>query len=79
MTDSADVHKGPLEAWSEDVRAALRRLDPTQRKVIQLIYFERRTQKQVAEELALPRRAVARAVAGGMQALAMVMLTQSPD
>lgn len=68
-----------LTAWSQDVRAAVRRLEPNERRVIQLVYFERRTQQQVAEELSLPRRTVARALATGMQALALLILAPATD
>lgn len=41
-----------------------------QSRVIRMVYFERQTQKQVAERLALPVTTISRAVATGMQALA---------
>ncbi|MGI8678016.1 MAG: sigma factor-like helix-turn-helix DNA-binding protein [Jatrophihabitans sp.] len=65
-----------LVSWSQDVRAALRRLDPTQSRIIQMIYFERRTPEQVATELALPKRTVTRSMAAGLQALAVLVLAE---
>ena len=66
-------------AWSQDVRGAVRRLDPTQGRIIAMIYFERRTQHEVAAELKLSRRKVANAVATALQALAAGVATTASD
>ncbi|WP_159440884.1 sigma factor-like helix-turn-helix DNA-binding protein [Jatrophihabitans endophyticus] len=74
-----DAHVAALVAGSQDVHAALRRLDPTQTRVLRMIYFERRTQAQVAAELQLPARTVAATTASGMQALAVLVLGAQLD
>lgn len=66
-------------AWSQDVRAALRRLDPLQRRVVQLIYFERRTEQQTADELEMSKPAVSHSLAAAMQALALVIFAQGRE
>ncbi|WP_375493722.1 sigma factor-like helix-turn-helix DNA-binding protein [uncultured Jatrophihabitans sp.] len=74
--DQGDGHAAALVAWSADVRAALRRLEPTQRSLVQLVYFERRTQRQAAAELDMAPRAASRSLANAMQTLALIMLAQ---
>ncbi len=60
-------------SWSVDTRSALQRLDPTQSRVLQLLYFDRFSYQQVAEELSIARVAVSRQAASGMQALAALV------
>lgn len=74
-----DARVAGLVSWSEDVRAALRRLDPAQSRVLKMIYFERRTHAQVARELDVSPRAVSKTLAAGMQALGLAMLAAPVD
>lgn len=74
-----DADRAGLVTLSQDVRAALKRLDPTQSRVLRLVYFERRTSAEVASELGLAPTAVARALAGGMQALALAVLATAAE
>ncbi|MEO8749397.1 MAG: sigma factor-like helix-turn-helix DNA-binding protein [Allobranchiibius sp.] len=75
----SDSHFASLLSWSQDVRAAMRRMDPTQSRVMQMVYFERRTQDEIAEELKMTPRTVATAMSTGLQALALVMLSAQTD
>lgn len=74
-----DSHFAGVLSWSQDVRAAMRRMDPVQSRVMQMVYFERRTHDEVATELKMTRRTVATAMATGLQTLALVMLSANPD
>lgn len=74
MPDASGPATGLVAAWAHDVGRALRRLDPTQSRVLRLVYFERRTRDQVADELKLSPAAVGAALAAGMQALALAVL-----
>lgn len=63
--------------WAADVRSALAGMDGTQSRVIRMVYFERQTQQQVAQRLALPVPAISHMLALGMQALARLMSSAS--
>ncbi|MEO9140299.1 MAG: sigma factor-like helix-turn-helix DNA-binding protein [Jatrophihabitans sp.] len=75
----SDTHFAGLLSWSQDVRIAMRRMDPIQSRVMQMVYFERRSYAEVASELKMTRRTVAATMATGLQTLAIVMLSAQPD
>lgn len=57
-------------AWADEVRAALDQLPPPQRKVIELAYFERYTQSEIATALDVPLGTVKTRTARGLQRMA---------
>jgi DNA-directed RNA polymerase specialized sigma24 family protein len=57
----------PLEPL---IAAGLASLAPLEAEVVVLVYFDRRSQRQVADHLAIPIATVAAAASRGLQALA---------
>jgi RNA polymerase sigma-70 factor, ECF subfamily len=59
------------------IEAGLASLSPLEADVVVLVYFGRRTYRQVADQLAIPRATVAAAASRGLQALARFLETRS--
>lgn len=53
--------------------AGLATLEPLERDAIVLSYFYEQTQRQIAESLAVPRAAVARAIANALHRLSLFL------
>jgi len=75
-TDPADsvAHEVDLIRERERVRAALEDLPPDQRRVLEMMYFEGKTQSNVAEELELPLGTVKSRTLLGMRRLRSMLL-----
>ena len=61
------------------ILAGLAALEPLERETIMLVYFQQKTQAQIAESLSLPRAAVARAVSRALQRLAEFLADMPED
>jgi RNA polymerase sigma factor (sigma-70 family) len=60
------------------VLAGLAALEPLEREALILLYFQQRTQAQIAESLSVERATVARAVSRALQRLA-AFLAEMPE
>jgi DNA-directed RNA polymerase specialized sigma24 family protein len=74
MGEREGRHRATSVPWSAETAGLLRRLDPSQSRVLTMIYFDRFSEQEVAERLSVPRLAVARTASAGLQALASLML-----
>ncbi len=78
-TSSGDLdHARAHVPRSQPVHAALTGLDPRQRRALELIYGEHRTQREVATALEISRRRVARIVATALQTVARDLRSDKP-
>jgi RNA polymerase sigma factor (sigma-70 family) len=59
--------------WAQDLTAALGSLPPDQRSFVELSYFDGLAHTQIAERARVPVESVSRAIAAGMQQLALVL------
>lgn len=76
---AATGNPSPEPGPTGELRAALARLDPTQRMLLHMVYFEHRSQRDVARRLSLSTATIAHQVALGMQALAALIVGPTRD
>ena len=65
-----DLERVERVGWAQETLAALRSLNASQREVIQLSYFERLTQEDIAARLGLPVQMVRVTAASALQRIA---------
>ena len=70
LTVDEDLQRAERLGWAHQTLAALRSLNASQRAVIQLSYFERLTQEDIAARLGLPVQMVKVTAASALQRIA---------
>jgi hypothetical protein len=60
------------------VRVLMRSLDPLVAQALELSYFRRLTQPEIAREFRMPRESVSRMIATGLQELAALLTIDTP-
>jgi DNA-directed RNA polymerase specialized sigma24 family protein len=76
MGDDQPVADG--DAGTTCVRVLVRRLDPIVAQALELSYFRRLTQAEIAGELRMSREAVSRMIATGLRELAALLTGDAP-
>ena len=69
---------GGVDAGTTCVSVLTRRLDPIVARALELSYFRRLTEPEIARELGMSRQSVSRMIATGLQELATLLTDDAP-